>query len=981
MKGLVIPSKVKTIGLSLAGAILIYTIVGFFILPAVIVNQVPKLVQEQLNRSASVEDVKFNPFSMELTIQGFKINNPDETAFVSFEQFYTNVAVIRSIFDLSLTMNQVLLKSPNVSIMRNKQADFNFSDLLSSKGDEKEKPAENTDTFPVTIANIAIVTGKLNWKDDFYSVSQQEEIYPLNLSIDNFTTLINKQSDLGFSLKFASGGEFNWKGQLELSPFQSSGKITLKKLSFHKIWQLFLQDTVNFEVLSGSENIEANYQLTETPEGMQLVINKALVNLYDLKLSEKGTTDSLITIPEFKVSGISVDLLKKQVEITEVSAQNANFIAWLNADGSINYQSLFATQSKQTQASPTTPASTEEASDPWTVNLAKLNIANFSLNFTDNTLATPSKIALSSVNLSSTELTNSAGASLPFKLALRLNKTGQLNVNGDAILEPLSSNINLAVNDIAIKDFQPYISKFARLDIISGLFNIDAKVAIKQAQEQALAININADSQINDFVTRDQISNKDFLNWKKLSLNKIDLDIAANDYSIDSIKIDQLYSRVLIRKDKSMNVNDIAVNKTKNTEKQPEKQEPAEDKTNPVKFKINDFIIADGVSDFSDQSLILPFAAHINQLNGSVKGISSNKNATIKVALDGRVDSLAPVIIKGQITPESGNSNFSLDFNSMPLPIMTPYMAEFAGRKIEKGNMSLGLKYKIHNNQLTASNSLLLDQLILGEEVENPGAVSLPLGLAIALLQDSDGKIALNVPVTGDLDNPEFSVGSIIVDALVNVISKIVTSPFNAIGSLIGTDEDISKINFSAGSVILDKQQQSKLDGLVTALSKRPALKLEIKGAAYSEQDWPLMQASALDKLIVQLRSDELMKEGDKTLISSHLSHSDKHYQRLLSELFITKFPALAKRSIFGTPKLIDESMGEFYSVAATKLAATIPPETESLQELARARSLSIAEYLVKKDIEIKRVYLMDVDVSSVSTDKLITSSLSLTIE
>ena len=255
MKGLVISPVIKTIFISLATAILLYAAVGFLILPAVISNQLPKLSKEHLNRSAQLEEIKFNPFSMELTLQGFKLNNTDDSAFVGFEQFYLNVAVIQSILDLSLKMDQVLLKSPDISITRNQQADFNFSDLLSGKPEKQgkeQKPAENSETLPITIANISILTGKLNWKDDFYIQSQQETVSPINLSIDNFTTIINNQSDLGFSLKLASGGQFNWKGQLTLSPLKSSGTIKLSKIDFNKVWHLFLEDTVNFKILSGS---------------------------------------------------------------------------------------------------------------------------------------------------------------------------------------------------------------------------------------------------------------------------------------------------------------------------------------------------------------------------------------------------------------------------------------------------------------------------------------------------------------------------------------------------------------------------------------------------------------------------------------------------------------------------------------------------------------------------------------------------------
>ena len=112
------------------------------------------------------------------------------------------------------------------------------------------------------------------------------------------------------------------------------------------------------------------------------------------------------------------------------------------------------------------------------------------------------------------------------------------------------------------------------------------------------------------------------------------------------------------------------------------------------------------------------------------------------------------------------------------MPLVSPYMVQFAGYKVEKGKLTLGLKYNVVNRKLTASNSIFIDQFELGEKVENPNAVSLPLKLAVALLKDSSGKIKIDVPITGSLDDPKFSVGAIVADALMNVISKVVTSPF-----------------------------------------------------------------------------------------------------------------------------------------------------------------------------------------------------------
>ncbi|MCK5120960.1 MAG: hypothetical protein KAQ91_03210, partial [Methylococcales bacterium] len=198
MKGLVISAKIKMLLLTVAAALLLYSLLGFLILPAILSNQIPKLAQEKLNRAMQIDEIQFNPFSMELNIQGFEVKNLDNSPFLSFGQLYVDIAVLQSIFDFSLKMEQVLLKTPYVSIKRDKQADFNFSDLLNPNLENKEQASDGK-IFPITITKIAISEGKLSWDDGFYSKAQHEEIYPLDLNIDNFTTIVSEKSQLGFS--------------------------------------------------------------------------------------------------------------------------------------------------------------------------------------------------------------------------------------------------------------------------------------------------------------------------------------------------------------------------------------------------------------------------------------------------------------------------------------------------------------------------------------------------------------------------------------------------------------------------------------------------------------------------------------------------------------------------------------------------------------------------------------------------------------
>jgi hypothetical protein len=291
----------------------------------------------------------------------------------------------------------------------------------------------------------------------------------------------------------------------------------------------------------------------------------------------------------------------------------------------------------------------------------------------------------------------------------------------------------------------------------------------------------------------------------------------------------------------------------------------------------------------------------------------------------------------------------------------------------------LGLKYTVVNRKLTASNSIFIDQFELGEKVENPNAVSLPLKLAVALLKDSNGKIKMNVPISGSLDDPEFSIGAIVTDALMNVISKIVTSPFRALGSLIGSKKDMSAISFAAGNSALNKQQQEKLAVLAKALKERPILNLDIKGAAFEEQDWPIIREEALYEQLKKRRAAEINKTAEKKIRVEYIELSEDDYKRLLADMFIEKFPLLAEKSFLGTPKLMNPEAGDFYEVAKQKLFTIIKAEEGRLKHLASDRAQTIADYIVMKGgVPRERVFILDTVIDPKRDNKEIVSTLSL---
>ena len=967
--------------LIIAGLFAIYAIVGFFVIPAVIKAKLPEIIQEQTGRSSTIQQVKFNPFSLEFSLHDFAMKEKDQQLdFVTFKEFYVNTEAFSSLFQLALIFDEVRLTDSFVKVERNVDKTFNFSDLLPDR--EQAKPEEESDgeIFPLKINIIKWVNGQFLWQDNHFKEPVTEPVKPVNLVLENFSTLVNDKSQLELTMDLGSGGHLEWQGKLSISPLASDGHIRVSEIRSHNLWKLLIQDKVGFVIKEGEKTIEADYQFSLIDENLVLMINDGSFDLTQLKIAEKGKEKVLIDIPAFSIKGIDFDLAGQKVQIDSVSTYDAKLLAWLNSDGSINYQSLFKMVETETSQTPKSKASeTETTGKKWQVQVNTIDLKNYDFQFEDRTTKKPVHIGLSSIDFALTDFTIEPGLKLPFQLSVAVNKNGQLKIDGSATLEPFSAALNLNVNDIALRPFQPYVEPFARLNFIGGKFNTDGQLVLSLPKQGDLQLKYAGNSSIRGLHTRDKKLRKDFVKWRSLKLSKIDFNLNPVRFTVADVLLDRPYARVTIKKDHSTNLKDIFVSNKKTTKAK--KTEPAKKKSGKTAapyYKINKFRIRKGSSDFSDYSIILPFVAKLNDLNGGVKGVASTKNSLTYVDLKGKVYDLAPVEIKGKFTPDFSNLDIAMHFDGMPLPYVSPYSAEFAGYKIEKGKLSLDLEYKVANRKLTAENKLVIDQLTLGEPVESPKAVSLPLGLAIALLKDANGVINIDLPLTGSLDDPEFSIWGLVGDALLNLLTKIVSSPFQALASLAGSDMDFSAVEFTPGAAELNEQQKQKLDKLAKALSERPNLKLEVKGIAYVQQDWPAMQEDALLDQLKKIKQQELLKEGKKVNLGD-IKLAEDEYKDLLADLFIAKFPELGKRNLFGIPKLIGREDEDFYEVAKNKMASIIAPDRHKLKELAITRSRNIVRHVVQQGgIDIARVFVLDSIVEETAKEGVIASQLSL---
>lgn len=1102
-----------------AGLVSVYALAGFVLLPKYMHSKLPGLIETETGRKASLERVEFNPFSLELSLQGFSMQEQDLQTFVSFKELFANVQVWSSIGNLALVLEDLRLTEPYVRVETLKDDRYNFSDLLSDEEDPQETE-ESEGIFPVIINKLALNDGKFATIDALKSEPVNKVINNINLKLERFSTLPQKNADLGFSMRLNGGSTLEWSGSFGVNPIQSRGKVTIQGLPFADIWSMFLQDSVQFKWVAGTQAITFDYELsypedelfftlnqghletenltfigtdnnaefliipglsvagisfdlnkqtldidkiestgsefklwpeqsgeinfqkafaaqesdveadiekeqqTQTDkvlpwninikeiafataninytdrrkketveinietlglgiknahltvgELLELTADQGFLDLQELVL-QSGEDGELLKVPVFKVSEVDVNLQDKQVKIASINTSDALIKPWLDKSGELNFQRLFAVEDQQGTEKNTEPASSDTKKTAWLVELNEFKIDNYEIQFKDYTTAKPVVINLSSLNFSVTDIDTKTGTQLPFSFSSKFNKKGTIELSGRSVLDPFSADINVAVSQLGIDAFEPYIQQSARLDIVGGNINTRGKLAVAKAEQADLNIQYTGNINIKGLHTRDQILHEDFLKWQALKLDGLDFNLQKNKLNIKSINLVKPYAKVTIKKDKTTNISDVIVTSEPDKKPAPDKKEAS-----PLVYKINQFSIADGDSDFADYSLILPFVVHLNSLEGDIRSISSNRKAKTKVALKGKAFDLSPVEIKGNLNSDFDDFDIEMHFQGLPLPFISPYMVEFSGNKIEKGKMTLDLRYKVRDNKLTANNSLLIDQFEVGEKVDNPNAINLPLGLAAVLLRDKDGRITINMPLEGSMDDPEFSVGSLILDVFVNLIIKIAASPFTAIGSFLQSDADFSVVTFAPGSAEIDAEQSEKLDGLATALVSKSELSLEVRGEAFTNQDWPAMNAAALTDQLKQIYSDELKKSG-KIMLAEYIELSDDDYKRLLADLFIKTYPDLAERSFFGTPQLIYPDMGEFYTVAKNMLQGMIAPENNKLLRLALTRARNIARYLVETGtVDQARIFILDGKVSTEAKDNQISSELTLAVQ
>ncbi|WP_367372979.1 DUF748 domain-containing protein [Pseudomonas lini] len=975
---------IRAIG-ALLTALALYSLLGFLILPGIALRIANQQLANYATTPATISRIELNPFSLEVTLWGLVIGEPGKEQ-VGFERLYANLQ-IDSLWTKALHLSDIELDKPKTEILFGKDGKLNLLGLFKIPASEPTPVDPDAKPFPLRVERIKLAGGSVHFEDARPSEPIEFLYDKLDFELNNLSTLPEDSADMTLVAVGPAGGQIDWTGNFSLIPIASEGKLKITDGKMKSFWP-YVRDAVPLALEDGVVSLSTDYKLNLAKETELLLSNVAVsVAPFAIKTADGRP---LAKLERLDISETTVDLAKQQVVVGKIRSQKLETWAALEADGQLDWQKLFASQpSKAATKANAEPTSTPAAADspkpepttpskPWQVLLKDVQLRDYQVHLADRKAQPAVALELGPLNLDLQNFDSLNGSPFNLKLDTGVGKQGKITADGVVNLAPISAKLNVQTRDIDLRVAQSYINPFIRLELRSGMLGSDLAVDLKSTEP--LAFNVTGRAQVDQLHTLDTLKTRDFLKWQQLVLEGLNYQ-HGDSLSIDKVNLFQPYARFMINDDRTTNVDDLLIPQPADSGAKTAAAKPATAKEKPLGIHIGGIAINDGSANFADFSLTPNFATAVQQLNGKIGTIDSRQAKPASVDVKGKVDRYAPVTIKGSVNPfdPMASLDIATSFKRVELTTLTPYSGKFAGYRIRKGRLNLDLHYKITNGQLLAENKVVVEQLQLGEKVDSPDAVSLPLKLAIALLKDVDGKISIELPVSGDLNNPQFSIMPIVWQTLRNLIVKAAAAPFKMIGGLVsgGGSEDLGTVAFAPGSSDLSKDAETALVKLSQALKERPALRLEIEGTAAKSSDGPLIAEQRLEREYQYNYYKMLQRRGDKVPAqASLLDVPDNEKGPLLEGIYRTRLktqpPAewkdLGKEE---RSKKMREGVIAFWSSSEVLL-----------RQLGQERASSIKDYLVDKgQLADDRVYFIDASLGEAESDGRVITSLHLDAE
>ncbi|CAE6741794.1 hypothetical protein R69619_02505 [Paraburkholderia nemoris] len=848
-----------------------------------------------------------------------------------------------------------------------------------------EKPAQPLD---LSIKRFVLNDGTVNVHDEAASRPVDACLQKLAVTLTDFSTLATAPAHYTLNTDFKDGGgSLGVAGAFGLVAKTASAKLDLKSLKL-PLLQPYLDTATAAQVVDGALSANANVGANWSKSPVAVMITDTQLDLQSLKLAARGSKDPVVSLAQGQVTVKQVDVAGRTADITGVNTTGLVVNAQRLKDGSIDLAALAGPHQVEQKRTAIHAVKKAEAEGPaWHYKIGELNLKDATANFTDNTTPNPVKLSVTPLQLKVQQISDDLSEPLPVDLQATLNKKGTLGVKGDVTATPLKVAVKVNANRLDAAAFEPYFGSKLNALIASALLNANGDLALSQAK--ALKATYRGDVALVDVRMIDKATSDPFAGWSSLALTNLKADYDERGTVVDAgrVTFTKFYGRVLLDAQGKLNLKDVVAHEsgaaqsltrdksgghepvplTPQAASAPELASapvPASSATpatvtaatppqSPVKLHFGQLVLQQGRVTYTDNFIKPNFTANLVGIQGTVGAFGTQSTTSAPVDIAAKLAANGPLSIRGTVNPLIAKPALDLTASAHDIELtnLTPYSAKYAGYPITKGKLNVDLHYKLDNDQLNANNHIFIDQLTFGDHVENDTATKLPVRLAISLLKNSRGEIDVNLPVSGSLSNPEFSIGGLIWHAVLNLLQKAVTAPFSLIANAFGGGgEELGYVEFEPGSAQLSDAADKKLDTIVKALADKSSIRIDLIGRVDPAVDGPGLRAQYVDRQVKQQKIKDVVGNGESVDLST-VTVDPKEYDKYLTKAYKAADFKKPRNFVGLTKSLPDDEM-------KAAMAANAPIDDASLRQLAQQRAQAVQQYFEGK-IDSSRVFIV----------------------
>ncbi len=884
-----------------------------------------------------------------------------------------------NLLDGELFLSEIVIRKPEVNLFFKPDGVFYLPMLVAAVSEDGTRPASESNLksvsdpepqsreskkFVFKLDRLSLEEGVVGLRDERVVPPFSARMAPVELELKNFSNVGDHSAHYNVKLQSDAGETLLGDGDFSVDPLNLMTHFALDNLPLAR-YAAYYQKYFAGQLDGGGLRLAGELFFAQKEGGeLELQLQDLECGLSDIKISSPDG-QPVLALPSLLMAQSRIDLNKREFVIGFLEGEKGSLNLLRRPDNVINLTDLIppvsAKESTAKEVLPENlPVVSVEVTPAWYLFLEKGRLLDFQVIFKDQVPAAKTEIKVDKINLAIKQLGTAEGESGDFKLDLRLAQRGQLSLKGPLSLAPLQADFAVDLRNVPLKIFQSYLGEHLDLVLVKGEAALKGAFSFRQEASVGPSIDFSGKAAIADLKTVDGWSGTEILSLQNLKLAGISLRNQPPALSVLKCSADGLQANFVKEVDGRSNLELLLVEK--NVE--PEIIDPVvangsaiEVKSAPaMALEFKKIALDESSIAFIDRSLSPSFKISLDDLGGEVVGLTSLGEKPAEVKLAGKLNGQAPVSVVGFIDPlaEDLYVDLKIDGQGIGMTDLTPYSGKFIGYAIGKGKISLDLTCKVEQQKLTSSNAIFLDQFDFGSAVESPDAFNLPVKLAVALLRDRQGEIHLNLPVKGELNDPKFSLGGIIVKVFVNLITKAITSPFALIGSLAGGGEELNLVSFAAGQVNLDETALARLDKLAGVLYDRPGLKVEIAGRADAVSDRQALHEDHFKKLLQVQKFKEVVGRNQDLHSPDQVVVKDDEFARYLWQAY--------KAAPFAKEKNLLRMVKKIEPVEQERLLRDfVKVSDDELTLLARNRARGVMDYISKKGpVESQRLFLVD---------------------